>query len=190
VFVAFLAFTVGAQVPGNTQEEKLEFLRNLSRERATSGDSPDIQRRYREALEDPFPLVRQIAVGGIGDFDVLIDVMNADPAPSVRNAAALQIGSFITSNGVVPCIGVETISSRLPEILEAIRNGATFQALVETLAGRESGDTFLVCCMASREREQVASALQALIVEPPERTQYWTVNLAPEALKHLEACGQ
>lgn len=84
------------EIPEDTRVALVRQYEALSEERI----DVNFRRALRVALEDTSPMVRQLAIGGLWEdestelFDRLVDLLQHDPSPDVRAAAAGALERF------------------------------------------------------------------------------------------------
>ncbi len=204
VYIALaLAFSIAvyaANPPFASVSKRLGFLRHLDN---VGGDEHvpqrivpiDVRNKYwNEALMDENVEIRKWAAGAsvISDSHLppLIRLLAHDPSWEVRQEAALSISNWTTANGAETCTAKAEILRGLDDLLLGLKSIATAQQVVETLGGRYSGDTALSCCMPTRERKRIRTALVELLGTVPGGPGYgsWGDGIVTEAIQHIDEC--
>ena len=118
---AFAAFW-----PSLSEEARAEIVRRLE---ALSEERVDLNfgRALRVAFDDPSPVVRQLAIGGLWEdnssewLDRLRVAMRDDPSPDVRAAAAAALEPF-SSRAAVGSLGSDAATALRDELLRVVHD--------------------------------------------------------------------
>ena len=119
---AFAAFW-----PTLSENARVEIVRRLDE---LSEDRVDLNfgRALRVAFDDPSPIVRQLAIGGLWEdgssewLDRLRTAMRDDPSPDVRAAAAAALEPF-SSRAADGSLGSDAAAALRDELLRVVRDG-------------------------------------------------------------------